>query len=64
MSEHPNECQTDCPIQLPTEYSVVTLVPKLWYGCNNSLGTGVTTALEQVCQKSDVINYEQSLLYR
>ena len=29
---------------------VVTLVPKLWYGCDNSLGTSVITALEQVCQ--------------
>ena len=48
MSEHPNECQTDCPIQLPTEYSVATLVPKPWNGCDNSLGTSVTTALEQV----------------
>ena len=47
---------------------VVTLVPKLWYGCDNSLGTSVTTALEQVCQslgtsvsKGDVMPDEQAL---
>ena len=61
MSEHPNECQTDCPIQLPTEYSVVTLVPKLWYGCYNRFGTSVSTALEQVFQKGNIMPDEQSL---
>lgn len=29
MSEHPNECQTDCPIQLPTGYRKMMVVPLL-----------------------------------
>lgn len=34
--------------------AIDTKVPKLWYECYNSVGTVVSTGLEQVCQKASL----------